>query len=58
MLLNKTKMLLGTVAKIFLVTQSDVQNLRQVTLETNEHNYGGWRYVLREFNMAQVIVIE
>ena len=37
---------------------SYVQNTWQVTSESNEHTYGGWRWVPREFNMDRVIGIE
>ena len=51
-------MIQDTVATIFLVNHSDVKTPWKVTLEANEHTYGGRRRVLREFNMYHVIGIE
>ena len=51
-------MVLETVADIFLVTRKDVKTPRRLTSEANEHTYGGWRSVIREFNISHVIGIE
>ena len=58
MLTNKRNMLLESVGTIFLVTRSDVHNLRRVTSEANEHTFGGWRSVNREFDIAKLVGIE
>ena len=58
MIFNKRYMILETVATIFLVTRKDVKISQRLTSDANEHTYGGWRSVLREFNIAQVIGIE
>eukprot|EP00957_Ditylum_brightwellii_P104594 7969576-Ditylum_brightwellii.AAC.1 len=51
-------MVMETIGTIFLVTCKDVQTPRQVTSEANEHTFGGWRRVQREFNLVQVCGIE
>ena len=43
---------------IFLVTRKDVKSPRRLISESNEHTYGVWRSVNREFNIAQAIGIE
>ena len=58
MIFNKRYMILETVATIFLVTRKDVKTPQRLTSDANEHTYGCWRSVLREFNIAQVIGIE
>ena len=58
MIFNKRYMILETVATIFLVTRKYVKIPQRLTSDANEHTYGGWRSVLREFNIAQVIGIE
>jgi hypothetical protein len=55
MLANKHNMVLETFGLLFLVTRDDVSQLRRVTSECNEHIYGNWRQILREFNMEQLI---
>ena len=50
-------MVLETVDTIFIVTRKYVKTPRRLTSESNEHTYGSWRSVLREFNIAQAIVI-
>ena len=54
---NKRNMLLETVGLMFLIPRSDVSHPRRVTSECNEHTYGIWRTVLREFNMEQLLRI-
>ena len=51
-------MVLETVTTIFLVTRKYFKSPRRLTSESNEHTYGGWRSVIIEFNIAQVIGIE
>ena len=58
MLFNTISMVLETVATIFLVTREDVKTPRRLTSEANEHTYGSWRIVIREFSIDQVIGIE
>ena len=57
MITNKRNMLLETVAFLFLVTREDVSQTRRTTSECNEHYYGLWRMIQREFNMEQLIRI-
>jgi hypothetical protein len=57
MMTNKRNMVLETIGLLFLVTRSDVTQPRRLTSEANEHTYGCWRMVLREFNMEQLIRI-
>ena len=57
MMANKRNMILETVGVLFLVTRSDVSQPRRCTSESNEHTYGCWRQILREFNMEQLIRI-
>ena len=54
---NKRNMALKTIAVLFLVTRADVFQPRRVTSEANEHTYGLWRMILREFNVEQLIRI-
>jgi len=57
MMANKRNMVLETIGVLFLVTRKDVSQPRPCTSESNEHTYGFWRMILREFNMEQVIRI-
>ena len=57
MMANKRNMLLESIAILFLVTRSDVSHPRQTTSECNEHTYGFWQMLLKEFNMEQLIRI-
>lgn len=50
-------MLLETVACLFLFSRDDVSQGQRLTSEANEHTYGMWRMILREFNMEQLIRI-
>ena len=50
-------MLLETVACLFLFTRMDVSQGQRLTSEPNEHTYGIWRMILREFNMEQLVRI-
>ena len=54
---NKRNMLLETVACLFLFSRDDVSQGQRLTSEANEHTYGMWRMILREFNMEQLIQI-
>jgi hypothetical protein len=54
MMPNKRNMLLETVACLFLFTRKDVSQGQRLTSEPNEHTYGIWRMILREFNMEQL----
>ena len=58
MIFNKIYTVLEIVATIFLVARKEVKTPQRLTSEANKHTYGGWRGVLREFNIAQVIGIE
>jgi hypothetical protein len=57
MMPNKRNMLLETVASLFLFTRKDVSQGQRLTSEANEHTFGIWRMILREFNMEQLIRI-
>ena len=57
MMPNKCNMVLETVASLFLFTRKDVYQGQRLTSEPNEHTYGIWRMILREFNMEQLIRI-
>ena len=57
MMPNKRNMLLETVACLFLFTRRDVSQGQRLTSEANEHTFGIWRMILREFNMEQLIRI-
>ena len=57
MMPNKRNMLLETVACLFLFTRKDVSQGQRLTSEANEHTFGIWRMILREFNMEQLIRI-
>ena len=57
MMPNKRNMLLETVACLFLFTRNDVTQGQRLTSEPNEHTFGIWRMILREFNMEQLIRI-
>ena len=50
-------MLLETVACLFLFSRDDVSQGQRLTSEANEHTYGMWCIILREFNMEQLIQI-
>lgn len=54
---NKRNMLLETVACLSLFTGSDVTQGERLTSELNEHTFGIWHMILREFNMEQLICI-
>jgi hypothetical protein len=57
MIANKSNMLLETVGIMFLVARKDVEHSLRTTSECNEHTYGMWRMMLREFNVEQLICI-
>jgi hypothetical protein len=57
MMPNKRNMLLETVACLFWFPRRDVFQGQRLTSEGNEHTYGLWRMILREFNMEQLIRI-
>jgi len=57
MLANKRNMLLESIGLLFLFPRSDVLHPRRLTSECNEHTYGFWRMMLREFNVEQIIRI-
>jgi hypothetical protein len=57
MIANKRNIVLETVGFMFLVTRADVWLHMLLTSESNEHTCGGWRQLLREFNMEQLIRI-
>ena len=57
MMANKRNMLLESVGILFLVCRDDVHHPRRLTSECNEHTYGNWRMILREFNVEQLIRI-
>ena len=57
MMTNKRNMVLETVGVMFLVSRSDVKHSRRCISEGDEHFYGFWRMMLREFNMEQLIRI-
>jgi hypothetical protein len=42
---------------MFLVARKDVEHPQCTTIECNEHTYGMWRMMLREFNVEQLICI-
>ena len=50
-------MCLETIGSLVLFPRSDVSEGRRLTFEHNEHIYGMWRMILREFNMEQLIII-
>ena len=54
MLANMRNMVLETVGLLFLVARDDVLHPRRNTSECNEHTYGMWRTMLREFNAEQL----
>ena len=51
MMANKRNIVLETVGFMFLVTRADVWLHILLPSESNEHTYGGWRQLLREFTM-------
>ena len=57
MLPNKRNMLLETVGLLFLFPRDDVSQGNLLTSECNEHTYGFWRMILREFSVEQLIRI-
>ena len=57
MLPNKRNMLLETVGLLFLFTRDDVSQGSRLTSECNEHTYGFWRMIIREFSVEQLIRI-
>lgn len=57
MLPNKRNMLLETIACLFLFPRDDVHRGGLLTDEANEHTYGMWRMMQREFNVEQCIRI-
>ena len=57
MLPNKRNMCLETIGDLFLFPCSNVSEGRRLTSDPNEHTYGMWQMILREFNMAQLIII-
>jgi hypothetical protein len=57
MITNKQNMLLESIAIMFLVSRIDVSQSRRLTSECNEHMFGMYRMILREFNTEQVIRI-
>jgi hypothetical protein len=57
MMANKRNIVLETVGFMFLVTRADVWLHMLLTSESNEHTYGEWRQLLREFNIEQLIRI-
>ena len=57
MMTNKRNMVLETIGLLFLVTRSDFLRPRRATSECNEHTFGMWRMILREFNMEQLMRI-
>lgn len=57
MMANKRNMVLETVGLLFLVARADVHHPRRNTSECNEHTYGMWRTMAREFNVEQLVRI-
>ena len=57
MMANKGNMLLESIGVLSLVTRSDVSQPRRATSECNEHTYGIYRMMQREFNIDQLIGI-
>ena len=55
MLPNKRNMCLDTIGYLFLFPRSDVSYRRCLNSEPNEHTYGMWRMIFREFNMEHLI---
>ena len=55
MLSNKRNMCLETIGDLLLFPLSDVSEGRRFTSNQNEHTYGMWQMILREFNMEQLI---
>ncbi len=54
---NKQNMLLELIGLLFFVTWKDVTQPRGTTSECNEHTFGMYPMILREFNMEQLICI-
>ena len=50
-------MKMETAAVLFLVSRSYLLHTRRCTYDSNEHAYGMWRQILREFNMEQIVRI-
>ena len=57
MLPNKRNMCLEAIGALFLFPRSDVSEGRRLNFYPNEHTYGMWRMILREFNIKQLIII-
>ena len=55
MLTNKRNIALESVALLFLVSRSDVPQVRRGTSEPNEHFYGMLRQMLREFTAEELV---
>ena len=51
MIANKRNMLLEYIGLLFLLSRSDVLHPRRLTSECNEHTYGFWQMILKEFNV-------
>ena len=54
---NKRNTTMETEAVLFLVSRSDVSQPICCTYDSNEHVYGMWRQILREFNMKDLVQI-
>lgn len=52
---NKRKMILESIAVMFLCVRSDVTQPRRCTSEVNEHTFGMVRQMSREFTILQFI---
>jgi hypothetical protein len=57
MMINKRNLLLESVGMLFLVTRKDVSQPQRMTSDCNEHTFGMYRMMLREFNIEQLIRI-
>jgi hypothetical protein len=55
MMTNKQNMLLESIGLLFPVPRKDVTQPRCATSECNEHTFGMYCMILREFNMEQLI---
>jgi len=51
-------MVLETIEICFLTARSDVSHPMLLTSECNEHTFGGWRNIQREFTVLEVTEIE
>ena len=54
---NKRNMLLETIGALLLFPRGDFSEGRRITSEPNEHTYGIWQMIIREFNMEQLVRI-